>query len=297
VRVADGEWVSDMRADAGGKLSAGAELKINNARLDLVSNALLFASCVLRVEGDTRTLQIVLIEDEFWLDAAGVKSDLMVKYADMEANATNAAGVFEADGGKLKICCSVGEIRCGDEIIRAGEQASLSSKGLSGLRRWSGKHALKDASPARMLLDVSFENEPSNGLIEGTRERRQAFGETSDDWVAVQAGRDAKVSLRFDETVELQPGTQVVIRFRQIGAKKVILQFWNDGASDNFGVDLKAGPEGEWQEIFLPIESFKDRETAKIPAKAGDFWMSGGIYLEGEDTELVVDHIRLVRKP
>jgi outer membrane biosynthesis protein TonB len=303
VRSAEGKWDAEplYRAKNDGtlriSLHAGEELKLSSAPLNLVSGAVVHGDCVLSIADVPHGHAITLVEDDLWLDSTGLTSSLSVKYEGLVAEATGAAAVFEADGRKLRILCAAGCVRCGEEVIRAGEQASLSTHGLSGLRAWSGDHKLREAAPWHTLLNVEFDVEPENGLIEGERTRTASYDQPTDGWMAFQSGRDAKVSLRFDENEALHPGTHVIIRFKQSGAKKLILQFWNTDAADNFGIDLKAEKDGEWQIVTLPIEQFKDRETGKIAAKDGDAWMSGGVYLEGADTDLFVDYIRLVRKP
>lgn len=301
VRNAAGEWESESlfvpQNDGRERIALreATELRLQNAPMTLVGGGTLYGDCVLSIDKFEESLAINLVEDEFWIDSTGASSGLSVRYNGLVADCTGAAAVFEADGRKLQIRCAVGEIRCGEEFVRAGEQANLSDKGLSGLRPWDGRHKLRDAAPPHTLHHVGFEEEPANGLIEGKRIPLQASG--TDGWVGYQSGRDAKVSLQFDETVELLPGTRVVIRLKQRGAQKLILQFWNAEAADNFGIDLPPGKDDEWQTISLPIERFKDRESGRIVARAGDQWMSGGVYLTGENTDLYVDYIRIERKP
>lgn len=301
VRNAAGAWESESLfvAKNDGRerisLNEATDLRLRNAPINLIGGGTLYGDCVLSIDKFEESLAINLIEDEFWVDSTGTSSGLSVRYNGLVASWTGAAAVFEADGRKLQIRCAVGEIRCGEEFVRAGEQANLSDKGLSGLRPWDGRHKLRDAAPPHTLHHVGFEEEPANGLIEGKRIPLQASG--TDGWVGYQSGRDAKVSLQFDETVELHPGTQVVIRLKQRGAQKLILQFWNAEAADNFGIDHPPGKDDEWQTISLPIKRFKDRESGRIVARAGDQWMSGGVYLTGENTDLYVDYIRIERKP
>lgn len=303
VRNAEGKWDSDPLSaqkndeHARTALRAGTELKISTAPIDLVNGAILNGDCVLSIDSHEDVLTINLLDDDFWVDSTGVDSRLRVRYEELTADCTGAAAVFEADGRKLQIRCAVGEVRCGTEIVRAGEQANLSGKGLSSLRPWDGRHKLREGAPSHTLHHVGFKEEPTNGLIEGKRIQLQDSDLATDNWVAYQSGADAKVSLQFDETIALQPGSHVVIRLRQRGGKKLILQFWNAEAADNFGVDLPAGEDNEWQVISLPIEKFKDRESGRVVAKSGDHWMSGGVYVSGENTDLYVDYIRIERKP
>lgn len=276
----------------------GTQLKGAGGELLLANGALLRCDGVISIHTDGDSLRVELIDDDIYLDNLGCDRAVRVTRGELSATVGDGAAIFEAGRDKLEITCLDGEVSAGGKVLAAPRRATLNDRGLSRELELTARdlsHPLVGALTPRVLSEEDFDDLPAKGLIKGKLATVVENEETVT--LARDEGRDAQVALEFDAITTLLPGQMVRVRFRQTGAEKMILQFWNPDKADNFGIDLPAGKPGEWQVVEVRIEKLLDRETAAVAAKAGDRWQSGGVYAVGKETKLEVDWIEFVRLP
>ncbi|MBE7491347.1 MAG: hypothetical protein HS108_06265 [Planctomycetes bacterium] len=276
----------------------GTQLKGAGGELTLANGALLRCDGVISLHADGDSVRVELVSDDIYLDNLGCDHAVRVTRGALTAGVGAGAAIFAAGRGKLDITCLDGEISAGGKTLPAGRRATLNDRGLGREFELTARdlsHPLVGGLKPRVLSEEDFDDLPARGLIRGELARLEEDGKTVT--VARDSGRNAHVSLEFDEITTLLPGQMVRLRYRHTGAEKLIVQFWNPDRKDNFGIDLPPGRPGQWHEVELRIERLLDRATAASAAKAGDRWQSGGVYTTGSATTIEVDWVEFVRLP
>jgi len=276
----------------------GTRLKGEGGELILANGALVRCDGVISLHVDGASVRVELIEDNVYLDNLGSEQAVRVTRGELTASVGAGAAIFEAGRGKLEITCFDGEVSAGGKTLAAKRRATLNDRGLSRELELTARdlsHPLIGGLKPRVLSAEDFDDLPAKGLIKGALAKVVEGGETVT--VAQDSGLDAQVALEFDAIETLLPGQVVRVRYRQTGAEKLTVQFWNPDKKDNFGIDLPPGKPGEWLIAEIRIEKLLDRESATVAAMAGDRWQSGGVYAVGKQTKLEVDWIEFVRQP
>lgn len=308
----DSKWVGANEEDAAGIerdeekgvfwIHEGARMKIGTASLALSNGAFLHADGEIRLYGHAQGMRVELDSDDLYVDNLGAPTPVRVTKGELEVVVDQGAALFESARNRLGIVCVEGEVSSGAQVIGKGQVASLTGRGLSDINEappGAYRHLLLRTLPQRHIGIEDFEDGPVNGMIRGQVEARDAQSLNRDEagHVGVGRGQNATVSFQFDGDHFVMPGEVVRIRYRQKGADKLILQFWNPEKADNFGKDLPARAPGEWHVIELRMETLLDRESATVNLPEGALLTSAGLHTVGENTELEVDWIELVRDP
>jgi hypothetical protein len=283
-------------------LYEGWHLQFGAGDLYLTNGALVQLDGELSLHTHAQGLRLELIDDDLYIDNVAASSTVFVTHEGMEVEVSQGASVIEYSSEKLSIFCIDGQVIADGKVIAAGFAATLSKRGLSGIREavkrdWN--HPMITGAPARHLGIEEFTTAPLGKMISGRLEARTAalLGKKEDGHVAVDTGREAAVGFGFDGEHETLRGEMVRVRYRATGAEKLVLQLFCPARNDNYGIDLASGKEGEWHILEIRLSDLRNRETHSDAPEAGAKLSSFTLALEGKkDAQLEVDWVELVRE-
>jgi hypothetical protein len=300
----DGKWEipSAAQGEDSIQLRERTDLKAEKAVVTLANGALMYVDGTIGFNLVLNRLNVELIRDETYIDNVGTGSAIMVSHSGACVEIGQGAGLFETGKGDLSIFCVDGQFVVDGKTVDPGFRISAGVRRTSDVKKASDRdwdNPLLTGAPARHLGIEEFEFAPAGKMITGRLESRTAteLGTERGGHVAVDTGREAAVGFGFDDEHETLRGEMVRVRYRAIGAEKLVLQLFCPARNDNFGIDLTPGEAGEWHILEIKLSDLRDRETHLDAPAPGSGLSSFTLALDGKsNAQLEVDWVELVRE-